>query len=80
MKNYKISPFILIFISFIILNILTGVMYRFNWWFENNMIWYTWLLSFFVATIILFWGLRSHFIQYAYDLKSKQSEKKVNGR
>jgi hypothetical protein len=80
MKNYKISPFTLIFVAFIILNILAGVMYRFSWWFENDTNWYLWLLSFFVATIILFWGLGLHFKHYPYNVKSNHHGKKVNGR
>ena len=79
MKNNRISPFVVIFVAFILLNILGGILYRFNWWFENNMMWYTWILLFFGASIILLWGFKSHLKQYQYDTKSNQREKKVNG-
>ncbi|MHA1989126.1 MAG: hypothetical protein ACW98D_21090 [Promethearchaeota archaeon] len=78
MKNNRISPFVIIIIAFIILNILSGILYRYNWWFENNLIWNTWLLLFFGGSIILLWGFRSHLKQYPYDSKLNMHEKKVN--
>jgi protein-S-isoprenylcysteine O-methyltransferase Ste14 len=77
MKENRISPFVVIVFAFILLNMLGGVIYRFNWWFENNMIWYTWLLLFFGGLIFLLWGIKSHLNQYQYNLKSNQ-QKKVN--
>jgi protein-S-isoprenylcysteine O-methyltransferase Ste14 len=75
MKKNRISPFVVIVVAFILLNMLGGVIYRFNWWFENNIIWYVWVLLFFGGSMILIWGIKSYLNQYRYNAKSNRLNK-----
>ena len=64
MKKNKNSSFIMIFIGFILLNVLAGTFYRYNEFFSIATYLYLWITLIIVSLIILLWGIKSHLINY----------------
>jgi predicted tellurium resistance membrane protein TerC len=64
MKKYIISPFALIFVGFILLNMLAGVFYRYNEMFYSKTNLYLWFTFMVIAFIILIWGIKEHINHY----------------
>ena len=58
-KKYE-RPYGAVYVGFIVLAMLFGILYRYDIVFNNSVILYTWLLLFVIGIIILFWGMILH--------------------
>jgi hypothetical protein len=70
MKINSISPYGIMIVGFVMLNVLTGMLYRFNDMFNTTMSLYLWLGAMIGATILLFWGLILHMMNYNKPIKN----------
>ena len=73
MKKKLITPNVTLIIGFIFLNVLASIMYRYSEWFKTANNFNLWLLLVVIATVILFWGIKTHF-----DLYNKRDTMKLS--
>ena len=60
MRNKFERPYGAIYVGFIVLAMLFGILYRYDIIFNNSIILYSWLILFVIGIIILFWGMKLH--------------------
>jgi hypothetical protein len=60
----------MVIVGFVLLNVLTGVFYRFTERFNTTMALYLWLFAMIGATILLFWGLILYVRNYNKPIKT----------
>lgn len=64
MKKYYNPPNGTVIFGFILLNVLAGILYRYNELFQTTTYLYLWLSLFVLGTVILILGFKSHFAAF----------------